>query len=354
MTLQEVYQKSKDGHRDAVRTALKKGVSLEELDCLNVTELYIFHDYTGEIPDISLFPKLVTFSSNVILTPEYLERQNLTAITRLRITLDNGSGSVRIVAPNLLDLDVYIRNNEDDQLSMFQSNVNVIDISRCAKLRSLKLSHTTGYEVLTDGIINSVNSVVIEDMRTCDFQFLRNFPCARNLTLWNSGCQDISFVHRLIHLESVDLRCNEIEDISSLADLPKLQSVNIYQNNVRDVSCLKNRLCEVYVTEEDNSFLSFKRSVYMDIMMGYSYVQHCRKPNSRRGKFWDEVYAKKTDEELFLNYFRAKLKEEVDNYTVDAKKHYHTPVPISRLTTYIKTEFPFINYVFPEQKDKEK
>lgn len=354
MTLQEVYQKSKDGHRDAVRAALKKGVSLEDLDYQNITELYVFHDYAGEIPDISLFPRLVAFSSNVILAPDYIERQNLNAITRLRITLENGSGLVRIVAPNLLDLDVYVRNNEDDQLSIFQSNDNAIDISRCTKLRTLKLNHTTGYEILTDGIVDSIESVVVIDMRACDFLFLHNFPSTRELTIWGSECRDISFIQGLTRLESVDFSCNGIEDISALAEMPSLLFVNICRNNVRNITCLKNRPCEVYVTEEDNSYLSFKRSVNMDIMMGYSYVQHCRKPNPRRGKFWDEVYAKKTDEELFLNYLKAKLKEEVDNYTVDAKKHYHIPVPIGRLITYIKTEFPFINYGFLEHKDKEK
>lgn len=344
MTLQEVYQKSKDGHREAVRTALRKGVEVSDLDCENVTELYIFHDYEGLVPDLSLFPQLVAFSSSVALTPDYLERQNLSDITHLSLTFDNGSGHIKINAPNLTDLDIYIRNNEDDQLSLFQNNDNAIDISVSLKLKSFKISHTTGYEIITGGIINCVEKVVIIDRRTCDFQFLYNFPCVRELTIGSSKCNDVSFAQRLTFLEYVDFSYNEIEDVTCLAHLPLLKKVDIYRNNVREVSCLASKRCEIIWTEEDHSFASFKRSVATDIALGYSYVQHCRKPNPRRAKFWDDVYVKKTDEEIFCRYLRAKLKEEIENYTVNAKKHYRIPVPIERISSFINVEFPFLDY----------
>lgn len=346
MTLQEVYKQSKDQHREAVRTALKKGATIADLDCENITELYIFHDYAGEIPDLAMFPKLVMFSSSVALPAGYLDHQDLSAITSLRLTFNNGSGTIRIVAPSLTDLDIHIRNNDEDQLSLFVNNANAIDISQAPKLRKLKLSHTTGYDILTGGKMNSVECVVVIDMRACDFRFINNFPSVRRLTIGSSGCEDISFVRELRSLEHTDFSYNQIEDISCLRKLPKLKSVNIYRNNVQDISCLDIARDSVVWTEEDHSFLSFKQSVDIDIVMGYSYVQHCRKPNPRRGKFWDEVYSKKSDEDLFLNYFRAKVKEEIDNYTVDAKKHYHTPVPLERLSAYIKMEFPFVNYVY--------
>lgn len=46
--------------------------------------------------------------------------------------------------------------------------------------------------------------------------------------------------------------------------------------------------------------------------------------------------------DVFMQHFGRAVRDEVDSYSSESKRHFHFPVPRERLLSYVHEEFPFL------------
>lgn len=102
------------------------------IDSLNtsfVESLSIRYGYSGQIPELSDFPRLKEFRCTPVLSLDYVMRQDFSSIERLSLIVENSPGIIRLKAPLLQELHLYINDNETDQIDMFQMGYKAIDLN---------------------------------------------------------------------------------------------------------------------------------------------------------------------------------------------------------------------------------
>ena len=97
MTLQEAIELGRNMDFGPRSTMVGANQSVEDLPS-DTTRLFIRYGYTGELPDLSLFPRLEAFSSTLPVTMDYLAQQDLTKMKELYLRFENGAGAICIDA----------------------------------------------------------------------------------------------------------------------------------------------------------------------------------------------------------------------------------------------------------------
>jgi len=322
---------------------LNAKISLDELDYGAITNLYIMHDYDRELPDLSIFPNLISFSSSLPVDMAYLEKQDLSRIKKLRLLFNIGAGEIRINAPALEVFAVNILNNDYLQLDIFTCYDNSIVLSGKPMLKQLEFRHCSGHEVLFDGDFPFVEKVVFCEQGNTDFGMLAAFPNLKELSIIRCGCHDVEFARELKNLVKLDVSYNYISDIAPLLDLPLLEEVNLFHNNeVTNACLLKEKGCKVLVTNADKSFESFKSSLRTVVITTYAYVEHGRKPDPKRNSVVQHFIDRRTDECIFLWSFTNAVKRKIDYFSTSASMQCQFPIPYELLVDYVRTEYSFV------------
>ena len=337
LTLQEAFDKARKICESKRPTIFNRDADISKVDFGGVTELSIFHDYEGDMPDLGLFPNLTSFHSTKRLSLEYIQKQDLSRISSLYLTFDKSCGSFKISAPQLEELTIYIDNNTDSQCSLFDVDaVNIIDISNLPKLRKIMLMHTTGYEIITGETNKSVTQLIVTD-RHDDFEFVKCFQNLEQLTVTGSRCSDISFINSIKSVVDLDLSYNEITDISALVITDKLKRINLYRNPVKNIHVLNSFSGTLIFTEKDHAIKSFESTMWRLSNMAYNYVKRCRQEDTKRSSYLQHLYDKKTDYELYKDYLISELKREKDKYA-DNK----SILNVEDIEEFVKKEYPFL------------
>lgn len=337
MTLQEAFDKAKNICESKRPTIFHKDTDISIVEFCDVTELSIFHDYEGDMPDLGLFPYLTSFHSTKRLSLEYIQKQDLSKIKSLYLTFDKNCGSFKISAPQLEELTIYIDNNTDSQCSLFDVDVvNTIDISNLPNLRKIKLMHTTGYEIITSETNKSVTKLIVTDRRD-DFEFIKCFQNLEQLTVTGSRCSDISFINYIKNIVDLDLSYNEINDISALVITDKLKKINLYRNPVENIQLLNSFSGTLIFTEKDHAIKGFESTMWRLSNMAYNHVKMCRDGKTNISSFLQQLYSKKSDCELYTDYFKSMLKREIERYADRYKD-----LSVEDIKEFVKKEYPFL------------
>ncbi len=347
MTLQEAMEYGKNKSFEPSATFLGAKMSANDLACNEVTSLLIQHNFDGELPDLSLFPNLTSFTSTIPVDMEYIARQDLTKLKRLSLGFEYGAGTICILAPALEELSINIRKNANPQLDMFACNENSIVISNMPHLTSLALWRCTWHKVILDRLMPSVEKLVICNQDYTDFSVLKYFPNLKELTVTGCGCRDVEFAKNLRNLVKLDISYNYISDFTPLLDLPQLKEVNIRRNAANNnARLLLEKGCKVIMTDGDYSFEQFKSHLKTALWRAHRFVLRYRQQKTNRDPLMQKTINLHTEEELFLWDFKNSVKYELKAYAEESKDHFHFPVPKEKLISYVKEEYPFVD-IYP-------
>lgn len=345
MTIQEALEYGKNVHARPRATKLSAHMVVDELPCNEVTSLFVTYDYDGELPDLSCFPKLSSFTCLRPVDMEYIAKQDLTKINKLSVNFKRGAGAICILAPALEELDIRIEDNDDAQLDFFTCADNSIVLSNMPYLRNLTFWKCSWHKVIITGIMPAVERLAFCNQDGTDFSMLKAFPNLKNLTVTGCGCQDVKFAKDLINLTKLDVSYNYIEDITPLLGVPALKEVNMYRNLESNAHLLRERGCKVIVTEADKSFERFKESLRTEIALAYGYLVRSRRVDPSKGSLYYESIARQTDEELFLWYFTSSVAREIKRFEGKAANGFNRyfPLPREKLIAYVREEYPFVD-----------
>lgn len=284
------------------------------IDSLNtsfVESLSIRYGYSGQIPELSDFPRLKEFRCTPVLSLDYVMRQDFSSIERLSLIVENSPGIIRLKAPLLQELHLYINDNETDQIDMFQMGYKAIDLNMMANLRELELRHCTGYDIIIDHQLNNLEKAVFANCRYSDFSHLREMPNLTRLTIVDSRIVDISFVQCCPLIQYIDLSYNNISDASILLTLPKLQRANLYRNPLRDADHLAQNLKSSIISKRDHDINDYLCELSRYANIAYRTVKNARKHKTEYPPFLQQRISTSTDEELFLYYLESTVWDDI-------------------------------------------
>ena len=225
---------------------------IDSLDTSFIESLSIRYDYAGQIPELSDFPRMKEFRCTPVISLDYVMRQDFSSIEKLSLTVENCPGIIRLKAPRLRKLYLYIDDNETDQIDMFRMGYKAIDLNTMSSLQELELRHCTGYDIIIDHQLNNLEKAVFANCRYSDFSHLREMPNLTRLSIVDSRIVDISFVQYCSLVQYIDLSYNNISDASILLTLPKLQRANLYRNPLRDADHLAQNLKSSIISKRDH------------------------------------------------------------------------------------------------------
>lgn len=317
--------------------------TMSELDIENTEDLFISHDYTGNIPNLNNLSRLKVLHINRNLSVEEFERLDLSAIEDLYVSFSCEVKAISIIAPRLKKLTVSIANNEDHRLSAFDTISPYIDISRCGDLEELTLIHCTGYKLVGEQF-DCLRGFVCVDCRYWNFDLLKRM---QNLTAFvATGCElsDIGFLNGCCTPASIDLTYNRITNADLLFSLSGLEELKIYRNPLEDPQKYYSLLCDrVYVTDKDRDFLAFLSSVWVSRNMAYMAIHNARQPDKKRPAVVQHMYDRLSDEKIFAKHFARRVKENIEYHT-SAEKNYRVSALLTadELRDYILREYPFV------------
>lgn len=332
MTLQETIKLGRSMSFGPQVTMVGANASISDLPCHEITRLFLQHGYTGDLPDLSLFPNLTSFSSSIPVSMEYLARQDLTRIKKLSLSFENGAGAICILAPALEELSINIRNNDDPQMDMFTCAQNSIYLTNMPHLRELRLQRCTWHEIIIHETMPSVEKVVFCNQDYTDYSILQKFPNLKELTVTGCGCCNVDFVKGLCHLRKVDVCYNYISDISPLLDLPLLEEVNLRRNTEsNNAHLLREKGVKVICDDADYSFEGFKENLRIALWRSSQYVDSYRFPIQKGSPEQQNLLHAKGVADVFMQHFCRAVRNEVDSHSSDSKRHFHFPVPREQL-----------------------
>lgn len=339
MTIQEAFEKAQSICEIKRPTIFDGNTDVSQVNCSEVLALSIFHDYNKELPEISLFPNITSFHSTKILSMEYINTQDFSQIKSLYLSFDKNCGEIKVHAPQLEELTIYICNNDSDQINIFDEiSTNVIDISNLPNLRTIKLMHTTGYKIITKVQQPTITQLIITDRRDNDFEFVTHFPCIEQLTICDSQCTDISFLRELKCITHLNLSHNEIMDISPITITDIIKSIDLYRNPVKNIHVLDAFSGELVFSEKDYAIKRFASTMWTLSNMAYHHVQACKKDDSKRSPYLKKLYSEKSELELYLDCFTMLLKREKEKLYQD-KRSILTDKDIDG---FVEKEYPFL------------
>ena len=346
MTVKELMEQAKERCERPRPVRLCDMAELDTLDCDNIDNLLISHNYSGPIPNLHMFPKLKKLHIIKQISLTDFEQMDLSSIEDLYVVFEKKEHFIRFNLPNIKNLNVYISNNENVQLSLFDTFDAIIDISVCTALEELSLLHCTGYEIKTD-VLPKLKRLVCIDHKKYDFEILKFTPNLTHLVAMNCWVENIDFLKLTPHLLFLNLSYNEITDASKISELSNLKSLDIYRNPLDDLEKYKTLPFKVLVTEKDNDFQMFLHSIWTSINSAYSMLKSARKPDPKRKPFIQQMYDQQTDEQIFTRNLASNIKQDIEYHTSTEKNwKKNILLTVEELTDFVLQEYPFLTDFF--------
>lgn len=344
MNLYETIDLAKKAQPDKRPTVLDDKTTVDDLMCEYVTELLIVHSYEAELPDLSLFPNLTSFSCTNPVTMDYIVRQDLSKLKKLRISFNNCEGAITINASSLELLGISIHNNypEEIQLDAFACQDNYIQLSDMPYLKQIEFRYCTGHRIILADDYSSVEKAVFVNQDGTDFSILSKFPLLKELTISGCNCRDVNFLRSIKTLRRIDLSYNCLSDISPLLVLNHLEHLDVHHTPITEATDFVQRGCEVVITLEDVSFQRFKWDLNRLPYETLCYADRCRIPNSAKPEREQRFYDSKTNDELFAWCFNRKVNRLIDDYSINAEQRLRHMVSRDRLIDCVLERYPFV------------
>lgn len=319
------------------------------IDFINTEDIFVSNEYDGDLSLLSRFTGLRKLHINRNIDIDDFLRLDLSNLEDLYVSFDRDIKDIRIDAPGLRKLTIYISNNENDQLTLFDVAAGHIDISACRKLEELTLKHCTGYE-LDFSALDCLDSLACMDCRYWDFSLLKKIPTVSRFVATGCAIREIEFLRGQENLVDIDLSYNEITHADVLYEFTNLQEVKLYRNPIENPGRYYSLTCKrVYVTDKDHDFLGFLSSVWRCRNIAYMAIGNCRKPNPKRPEYVQRIYDKQTDEEIFARHFAIRVKEAIEYHTSPEKCHRSSVLLKEKeLRAYIMREYPFVREYWGE------
>ena len=312
-------------------------------DCYAAESIFIPYEYEGDIPDISQFPKLKKLHINRSIYLMEFNRLDLSRIEDLYVNFKEKASLITINAPRLKKLTVYISDNEDDQMTLFEPTEAVIDITSCFELEEIHLRHCTGYKIQTE-VLPFVKKVICTDCRYYNFDLLRFTPNLLELSASSCKLHTAEFVRLVPRLRRLDLNRNNIQNTDSVFEMEHIEYLNLYRNPLDNVEKYKALPFETYITERDMEFSSFKGYVKNCMDFACRSLKSARNPDVHKPPFIGKMYERQTDEQIFIHFFAHYLKKEIEDRVCGEKGFgsikLHTK---EELVAYLLKEYPFLN-----------
>ena len=222
---------------------ISSNIGLDFIDCDNIDRLIIKHDYIGPLPNMNLFPKLKKLCIFCGVTASEFEKLDLSSIEDLSVVFKKKEPLICFNLPNIKKLDIYISNNDSEQLSLFDVFDGVIDIQGCVMLEELYLRHCTDYKIKTN-LLPKLKKLICYDYKKYDFDILKSTPNLVHLAATNCRLDNIDFLSLVPNLIYLDLSYNQISSVDKVLQLCKLQTLRIKSNPLEGVEILSDRLIE--------------------------------------------------------------------------------------------------------------
>jgi len=342
MNIGDLIETAKESSEPSKILRIDANTGLDDIDCENIDSLFISYDYAQDIPSLDLFPNLKKLHINRRISLLEFEKLDLSKIEDLYVNFEKKEPLIIIKAPNLKKLVVYISNNEEDQITLFEPSEAVIDICSCLKLEELHLRHCTGYTIKTNQL-RFLNKLICCDFRYYDFDLLRFTPNLIHLVATSCKLRNVDFVRLVPGLKTLDVNRNEIFNVDIVFEMKNIEYLNLYRNPLDNVEKYKALPYETYITEKDREFSSFKGSVKNCMEFAYRALKSARNPDVYKPPIAQKMYENQTDEQIFIHSFAHYLKKEIEERFCDEKGFrslkLHTK---EELVAYLLKEYPFL------------
>lgn len=346
MTVEKLMEKAKCCYEQPKITQICNENDWNSIDSNNVESLLISHDYAGIIPDFSKFSKLkkLHISKNISLSE--FEKMDLSSIEDLYVVFEKKEPIIQFNLSKLKKLEIYITNNDDDQLSLFNASEAIIDIKGCVALEELYLRHCTGFEIKCDTLYN-LKKLVCCDYKYYNFEILNHTPNLVHLVATECRLNNIDFLDSTPNITYLDLTFNDIQEADKVLKLSNLQALHIYRNPLIDVEKYKSLPYRTFVTEKDREFLMFVHSISSSVVSAYSMLMAARKPDPKRKAYLQHIYDNQTDEQIFTRYLASGIKHNIEYHTSN-EKNWRKNILLTpeELVEYVLQEYPFLSEFF--------
>ena len=352
MTVTELMTQAKESYERPRTPRLCAETSVNDIECNTIESLMIAHDYVESIPDLHAFPCLRKLHISRSISLSEFEHLDLSSIEELYVVFEKKEPIIKINLPKLKKLEVYISNNEDAQLSLFDAFDAVLDIRGCSSLEELHLRHCTGCEIKTDALY-TLKKFVCCDYKNYNFDLLNYTPNLVHLVATSCRLSNVDFLSLLPNLVFLDLSFNEITNTEVIFQLSNLRALHIYRNPLVNIEKLKALPFKTFVTEKDRDFLSFVHSIGSSKVSVYSMLKAARKPDPKRKPFLQHLYDKQTDEQIFTRYLASGFKNSIEYHTTPDKTwRKNVLLTKEELEEYVLQEYPFLSEFFKAKTEK--
>ena len=155
MNLQEAFEKGKTENEKpntfkAKKLQVKQPADLKDVDYDSVTEIFIYHEFSGKLPLFNDYPNLEKVSVSSKYKAADLKEQDLSGIINLSVFADYSESMISFDADSLKELHLNVQNNNySDQISLFGNKRPIIDLHNLNDLEKIRLVHVKGYEICT-------------------------------------------------------------------------------------------------------------------------------------------------------------------------------------------------------------
>lgn len=315
---------------------------IDSLDVSSIECLWVKHDYVDFIPELSIFPNLKAFKCIHALDLDYIARQNFLEFTNLSISVNFCPANIRINAPQLKKLYLYVQNNESDQTDLFSMGKKSIDLSLMPHLEEIELRHCSGYDIIVNSPLMNLYKAIYADCRYMDFDHLRYMPNLSRLFITGCHISDLSFLHYCRKITYLDLSYNDISDASVILTLPNLEKTNLYRNPLQNSESLSHILSESILSAHDKDINGYLWELCVCANSAYLMTKKARVPDKKRSPFYQRIIDRSTDEELFAYNLELLVWDGI-NKCLHGKHSltYKSVTPEEMFTCAIR-EYPFI------------
>jgi Leucine-rich repeat (LRR) protein len=193
----------------------------------------------------SVIIEVVVVSESVVQVPD----PNLEAALRLALGKPAGAltildllglKSLFVYEPGITNLSVLESATNLTELLLIGASVDLMPISKCAKLRLLSLYGTSVGDLSPLTNLTSLNNLDLSWTEGSNYDIaLSQLTNLTSLDLVGNSISSIAFLRNLQKLVSLDLADNKIINISSIGDLTNLSWLSLEQNLVTDITPLQ-------------------------------------------------------------------------------------------------------------------
>lgn len=343
MNIGDLIETAKESSEPPKILRIDANTGLDDIDCENIDSLFISYDYAQDIPGLDLFPNLKKLHINRRISLLEFEKLDLSKIEDLYVNFEKKEPLIIIKAPHLKKLVVYISNNEEDQITLFEPSEAVIDICVCIKLEELHLRHCTGCTVKSKQL-PCLNKLICYDYKYYNFDLLRFTPNLLEFSASSCKLHTDEFLKFIPRLRRLDLNRNELHNVDKVFEMKYIKFLNLYRNPLDNVEKYQALPYETYITERDMEFSSFKGCVKRCMDFAYHSLKSARNPDVHRPPIAQKMYDQQTDEQIFINSFAHYLRKELEERFCGKKDFksikFHTK---EELEAFLLKEYPFLD-----------